>query len=190
MALTSEQFDQQFNSDYQAAQPPELRQLMEMPAGSARENKAYELALAGTPVDQQIHSWNWRPVQVHEVRSNIGMAFQRPMLDPTPPIFWQPDIPTPPGCFPTVRVDRTDFEGTLERLHAAYPPPIIIPNPPVVSPFVGSFAGIVEGKQAYTCNPSGWVFKHGETVTQNGRNYRKRISSFWGMQQHLWLLEA
>lgn len=149
---------------YRAAQPPEIRALMNMPReiGGARDKKGFELAQQGFVIDVPIMVWGWEPVTTMLMRKNLGFVWVPSGLQPNIPNAFGTTPPIPAGAI-KVSVDAADY------------PPFDVPEPPKppagvvgVSLGVGTwdFAHLDKTQEAFVVNnfarfPEGYIFEDG-----------------------------
>lgn len=151
---------------YIASKHPDVRALFDLPSGATRDAKAQQLAQAGHILDVAIDVWNWDPVTTMGCRVQLGFSWVPSALQ-APLNGAIGTGPVPPGAI-KVSVNAADYPP--------YDPPV---TPIVATNVVGAqlFGNI------YTYGPGAvkdgkYVVTDGQTVTQDGIQYRARINAF------------
>ena len=181
----------EFDQAYQAAQPPEIRALMEMPDGSdldhgAKVARAAQLAQQGFPVDVPIMVWGWDPYLCMLYRQQFGYTWVPSALQP--PVTVAPGLGAV-GNLPAYDPNHPPAGSILVSTNPAnYPPfdpPAPVPPPAAITDPVGaqsvgnlylSVAGETYPDGAKFTDARGTFSKH-VVVTPFGRtNYWEKVA--------------
>lgn len=186
---TRDPLTQTFDRDWWAAQPSEIQAINPHTAskdGLGDAAAAFALHARGFLIDTYIVVWGLGPWLSHSIRTSNGIPFvvsmegvgPRGALDPPKPLGvpveqWAAMQKQNPGTLPTVYFDPADPDGTLRRLHAAYPPPAPAPKPaPVVATtnLVGDWLGGIYYKAGPGATSD--TVKNNNLYTQAGQTFK------------------
>ena len=187
----------QFNQAYRAAQPPEVRGLMDMPSDSsesisARVARGAGLASKGYTIDAPIMVYGWDPYLAMTERQNLGLTWVPSALQPglgMPGQYSEPGLNTPGtlGPYPS-----TAPPGSIKvSTNLADYPPFDPPAPPAPVPppdtdpvgpqsvgnlYLSTIAGNSYPDGATYTEARGTFLKH-VTITPFGRtNYWEKVA--------------
>ncbi|HLG97126.1 MAG TPA: hypothetical protein VKX49_12510 [Bryobacteraceae bacterium] len=173
--------EQQFDQAYRAAQPPEVRALMDMPADSpdaisARIARGAALAAKGYTIDAPIMIYAWDPYLCMTERLNAGMVWVPSALQPglgMPGQFSSPGLDTPGTLGP---YPATPPPGSIKvSVNLADYPPFDVPAPPP-PPTAQSPVGPQSLGTLYLSNALGNTYPDGSMFTEARGTFLKHVS--------------
>lgn len=183
----------QFVQAYIAAQPPELRALMAMPADSdtaiqARVTRGASLAGKGYTIDAPIMIYSWDPFWCMTERADMGLTWVPSALQPglgMPGQYSEPGLNTPGTLGP---YPATAPPGSIKvSTNLADYPPFDPPAPPTpVPPANSDPVGALSVGTLYLCTIAGLSYPDGATYTEARGNFLKHVvitpfgrTSYW-----------
>ncbi|HLH00949.1 MAG TPA: hypothetical protein VKX49_31885 [Bryobacteraceae bacterium] len=175
-------FQAQFDQAYRAAQPPEVRALMDMPADSAeaisaRVTRGAALAAKGYTIDAPIMIYAWDAYLAMTERQNAGMAWVPSALQPglgMPGGYSMPGLDTP-GLQP---YPTTPPPGSIKvSTNTSDYPPFDPPTSPAPVPAGNSDpVGPQSLGTLYLSTPAGNSYPDGAMYTEARGTFIKHIT--------------
>ena len=178
MDTTQTQFDQA----YRAAQPPEVRALMDMPADSpdaiaVRVTRGAALAAKGYTIDAPIMIYGWDPYWCMTERANIGLTWVPSALQAglgMPGQYSEPGLNTPGTLGP---YPATPPSGSIKvSTNVADYPPFDPPAPPAPAPAENTDpVGPLSVGNLYLSTIAGLAYPDGSTYTEARGTFLKHV---------------